>query len=455
MGRSFSVKSFGCRAAQSDGAAIAADLVARGLQLSGDHSDADVVVINTCTVTSAADRDARQSIRRVHRENPDAEILVTGCYAQRRPEVLAALEGVKWVVGNSHKEDVGQIVAPGLVQIGGIDRHSLTYHGEIEADGILVGEMPRDLAGLSTPSRHPLGLSRPNVKVQDGCDNRCSFCIIPSVRGGSRSARSETVVREVRALQSDYPEVVLTGINLGRWGRDLEGRPRLADLIEILLSETSVRRIRLSSVEPMDWGGRLIELMASSPRIAKHVHMPLQSGSDSILRRMRRRYRTRHYESRVLLARAAMPTAAIGADVMVGFPGEGEAEFEETVAFVDRLPFTYLHVFSYSSREGTRAAQLGDHVSRVVKRRRNRILRELVAAKNAAFRQGFVGTRLSIVTIGASPNGSRADSDNILIVDLPGATLRPRRLLEARIDDVVGNRTIGHHSPPEPAHGTR
>ncbi len=288
----FAIKNFGCRATQADGAVIAAQLAARGLRRSEEAAEVDLVVVNTCTVTAEADRDARQTIHRIHRECPGAKILVTGCYAQRRPEDLAAIDGVTWVVGNSHKHRIGDIVAPQLVQIAGIESQTVPYHGELSTEGVaLVGSVAGSSAWPVQSSGDPLGRSRPNIKVQDGCDNRCAFCIIPTVRGRSRSATVERIVREVRILEADYPEIVLTGINLGRWGRDLPGRPRLVHLLQQLLAETAVRRIRLSSVEPMDWSGALLELVAASPRIAKHVHMPLQSGSDRILRSMRRRYR--------------------------------------------------------------------------------------------------------------------------------------------------------------------
>jgi threonylcarbamoyladenosine tRNA methylthiotransferase MtaB len=204
--------------------------------------------------------------------------------------------------------------------------------------------------------------TRPNLKVQDGCNNRCSFCIIPSVRGRSRSLSLEEAVREVEQLVDlGYREVVLSGINLGRWGRDLRPQRRFIDLVRGI-ERTALEKLRLSSVEPMDWSDELIELMASSARIAKHVHAPLQSGSDRVLRRMHRKYRPWHYVERIEKTRAAMPYAAIGADVMVGFPGEGDTEFEETRALIEALPFTYLHVFTYSSRPGTPSAEMADQV---------------------------------------------------------------------------------------------
>jgi threonylcarbamoyladenosine tRNA methylthiotransferase MtaB len=381
------VQNFGCRATQADGAALESMLAAKGLAAADERAAADLVVLNTCTVTSSADDDVRQTIRRVHRENPAARILVTGCYAQRAPQELAAMPGVQWVVGNSHKTQIAGLVT--------LETPAAPYHGNIHVGDIFA---QRDF--LSAPVEDAAGdRTRPNLKIQDGCNNRCSFCIIPFVRGRSRSAPPDQVVEQVRALAEQYREVVLSGINLGRWGREPGSRMRLADLIRRLLAETGVERLRLSSVEPMDFSDDLLGQMAESPRIARHVHAPLQSGSDRVLRRMHRKYRPRHYADRVLKARAWMPDAAIGADVMVGFPGETDAEFEESRAFIESLPFTYLHVFTYSERPGTPAAASPDSVPLPVRKERNRVLRELAASKNLAFRKRMIGTTLSAVTL--------------------------------------------------------
>ena len=443
MPRLFNIKNFGCRATQADGSGIAADLAARGLLRTGDHASADVVVVNTCTVTAEADRDARQTIHRIHRENPDAQVLVTGCYAQRAPQEVSAIQGVKWVVGNTHKHEVGEVIAPRLVQISGTAPQRHAYHGQIVAGGSLVGDVAELRTVPSLPVGDPLGRSRPNVKVQDGCSNRCAFCVIPSVRGRSRSATPDAVIREIRSLQGRFPEIVLTGINLGRWGRDLDGRPKFVELLRKVLAETSVRRVRLSSIEPMDWSEELIELMATSARIAKHVHIPLQSGSDAVLRRMRRRYRVRHYESRIVLAKSWMPLAALGADVMVGFPGESEEEFEQTRAFVERMPFSYLHVFSYSSREGTDAAGMGAQVPKSVKRQRSRILRELIDRKNLEFRRTLVGSTVSAVSLSSAEGTTRALSDNFIEIHLNSEEIEPSRLIQVRIESVEAARTLG------------
>ncbi len=417
--RRFFVQNFGCRASQADGAAVEGLLRARGLEAAAEGAAAEVVVVNTCTVTAAADEDARKAIHRLHRANPSAHIIVTGCYAQRSPEELARVPGVALVVGNTHKDQIARL----LDRIEGREE----YHGEVVA-----GDIRDQAAFLSAPVEDASGdRSRPNLKIQDGCNNPCSFCIIPAVRGPSRSMPEEEVLRQVRQLSDRYAEIVLTGINLGRWGRERGFAPgrRLHHLLRRILDETPVRRIRISSVEPMDWSDELIELMASSERIAPHVHMPLQSGSGPVLRRMKRRYRVRHYEDRLLSAARLMPEAAFGADVMTGFPGETEAEFEETLRFVSRMPFTYLHVFTYSERPGTPAASMEGRVPWEVRKERTRRLRQLAAEKNLAFRRRFPGRTLSAVTLG---NG-RALTGNYLAVELA----RPRPAGEI-IDVLVG-----------------
>ena len=415
----FFIQNFGCRATQADGAAIESSLLGKGLHAAG-RSEADLVVLNTCTVTSAADEDVRHAINRVRRENPSARILVTGCYAQRAPAELAAIPGVTWVVGNSHKTEIPEIVLTGP---------ETPYHGQIRVGDIFAQQ--EFLAGVVEDAGGDR--TRPNLKVQDGCGNRCSFCIIPFVRGRSRSAKPEWVVAQVRSLAARYREVVLSGINLGRWGRDLGGGQRLADLVRLLLEETGIERLRLSSVEPMDWSDDLLGLMASSPRIARHVHAPLQTGSDSVLRRMHRKYRPRHYEDRISKARALMPCAAIGADVMAGFPGETDGEFEENRRFIEQLPFTYLHVFTYSERPGTPAASAHDPVPTPVRKERNAVLRDLAAAKNLAFRRQMVGRTLSVVTL--EQEGS-ALSDNFLKVEL-STPREANRIIDVAIGGVT------------------
>ena len=254
------------------------------------------------------------------------------------------------------------------------------------------------------------------------------------MRGRSRFVGADDVVTQVRALAATYKEVILSGINLGRWGREAGSTMRLADLLRRILAETTIERLRLSSVEPMDFTDDLLHLIAETPRISKHVHAPLQSGSDAILRRMHRKYRPRHYADRVTSARRLMPDAAIGADVMVGFPGETDELFEESRQFIDAMPFTYLHVFTYSERPGTPAAAMPDQVPIRVRRDRNKILRDLAARKNQAFRESLLGRDFMAVTL--DPPG-RALTDNYVPVslDMPYAPnhlvrLRPRALTD-------------------------
>lgn len=413
----FFIQNFGCRATQADGAALETQLAERGLAVSDERAAADLVVVNTCTVTAEADSDARSAIRRAHRENPGARILVTGCYAQRAPEELAAMPGVAWVVGNSHKTSIAGLIAG-----------ELDYHGQV-----LIGDIFETRDILTAPMLDATAdRTRPNLKIQDGCHNRCSFCIIPFVRGKNRFVSADQVVEQVRGLSAKYKEVVLSGINLGRWGRETGSTMRLPDLLRRLLNETDIERLRLSSVEPMDFSDDLLGLMAETPRIAKHVHAPLQSGSDAILRKMHRKYRPRHYADRMMKARQLMPDAAIGADVMVGFPGETDELFEESRQFIEAMPFTYLHVFTYSERPGTPAAEMPDAIDMRVRKERNRVLRDLAAKKNAAFRGSLIGREFTAVTL--DPPGL-ALTDNFVkaSLDLPYQAnrlvrLRPRAL---------------------------
>lgn len=456
----FYIENFGCRATQADGAALENQFLVRGLERAQVASDAEIVVLNTCTVTEGADKDARASIRRVRRENPDCRILVTGCYAQRAPEELAALPGVTWVVGNSHKHLAAEIVTRGsstrqFVPLAQLSASLPAGDSSGQAD-VIVGDIFAHTELLAAPVFDAANeRTRPNLKVQDGCDNRCSFCVIPSVRGQSRSLPLDRVLAEVRSLiRAGYREVVISGINLGRWGRDLEVgtvRPtRFPDLVRAILDETSLEKLRISSVEPMDWSDELIELMANSTRIAKHAHVPLQSASDSVLRRMHRKYRPWHYREKITKIRDAMPSAAIGADVMVGFPGETEAEFAETRRMIEELPFTYLHVFTYSARPGTPAAAHPGQVPVAVARERNQALREIAAAKKAAFMQAQVGRVVEAITLRSEGEGlTEALTDNYLKMKITGR-LESNRWIETQVERADGEVMVGQARKPQP-----
>ena len=510
----YHVENFGCRATQADGAALERQFEERGLSRA-PAAAADVVILNTCTVTAAADQDARAAIRRVRRQNPNAKIVVTGCYAQRAPEEIAALPGVSCVVGNSHKHQLAETALRNVFARGKFPKPA---SGSMASDlgprisrfgdtsDLDAGGSPPDrigafvpLTSLTSESREPETRSRifvsdifahtefiaapvfdaasertrPNLKVQDGCDNRCSFCVIPYVRGQSRSLPLPQVLREVNGLvEAGYREVVISGINLGRWGRDLraasgsrlpasgfqgllpEGESRkpeagFEDLLRAILAETSIEKLRISSVEPMDWTDELIALVADSPRVARHAHVPLQSGSDAVLRRMHRKYRPWHYREKIERIRAAMPTAAIGADVMVGFPGETDAEFEATRRLIEEMPFTYLHVFTYSARPGTPAAAMPKQVPVQVARERNRVLRELAGEKKLAFMRGFIGKTMDVITLRSHGAGTHARAGSGTSGSEPGnlSSEEAGHFTEALTDNYLELHLGGRHEP--------
>jgi threonylcarbamoyladenosine tRNA methylthiotransferase MtaB len=498
----FYIENFGCRATQADGAALERQFLDRGLERASVARDAEIVVLNTCTVTEGADKDARASIRRLQRVNPDCQILVTGCYAQRAPEELAVLPGVTWVVGNSHKHRAAEIATAssfrahsfpsnsGFVPLGQLSQPQISQaqskegqSKEAQSGNVFVGDIFAHTELLAAPVFEAANeRTRPNLKVQDGCNNRCSFCVIPYVRGKSRSLPLDRVLEEVRTLvASGYREVVISGINLGRWGRDLDrvdgrslvdgglgsfgsaaksqrlapdpDRPattdqRLVPLIRAILEQTSLEKLRISSVEPMDWSDELIALMSTSPRIAKHAHVPLQSASDAVLRRMRRKYRPWHYREKILSIRAAMPTAAIGADVMVGFPGETEAEFNETQRMIEELPFTYLHVFTYSPRPGTPAAEQFSQVPVEVARERNRVLREIASKKKTKFMRSLMTTTIEAITLhSGGADFTEALTDNYLKMKIFGR-YEANHWLKVNVDAVDGEMLVGHSVTP-------
>ncbi|MFT5433413.1 MAG: threonylcarbamoyladenosine tRNA methylthiotransferase MtaB [Myxococcota bacterium] len=388
-----SLATLGCKANQADTAALRDSIAAEvGLvEFVSPKVAADVVVVNTCTVTHTADADARQIIRRAHRQNPEATIVVTGCYAQTDRAALESMDEVTHVVGNVDKSAVASLV--GRVTRGEDPTVAFKREGHRDWNPTL-----RDAAAIRTL---PRGLSRPFVKVQDGCDYVCSFCIIPTARGVSRSLPMDEVVDTINAYaDAGAQEVVLTGIHLGHWGRDLQPKRRfsqqLQELLERTARETTTResggpRLRISSLEPNEVDKDVLALVQSHPRICPHLHVPLQSGHDGTLARMRRVYRTRWYTQIIERFRDAVPRGAWGIDVMVGFPGESDADFQETYRYLRDLDFTYLHVFPYSPRRGTVAASMTDQVSPEVKRARSRLLVALSNERRQAHIDASVG----------------------------------------------------------------
>jgi threonylcarbamoyladenosine tRNA methylthiotransferase MtaB len=419
----FFIENFGCRATEADAASLRQSLSIDGLQMLGDSARADVVVLNTCTVTAAADSQARDAIRKIRRTNPSARIVVTGCYAQRAPEELAALEGVSWVIGNSHQTEISRVIREGLtpgaeslaaaagarqapakdfIPLAQLDDEAMSLaRGPAKIlTGDIFAQTSVQIAPIEGAEGVPGDRTRPILKIQDGCNNRCSYCVIPFVRGRSRSLAPNVLITEVqRLVATGAKEVVLSGINLGAYGRDLVPRVELAQAVRRILDETALEQLRFSSIEPMDVTEEFIVLVATSPRIAQHFHVPLQSGSNRILGAMHRWYRAEHYAERIKLIRSILPDAAIGADVIAGFPGETDEDFRSTFEFIERLPFTYLHVFSFSARPGTKAADLGAPVPAGIARERARALRALGQQKAAAFRKLQAGTSLRALTL--------------------------------------------------------
>jgi threonylcarbamoyladenosine tRNA methylthiotransferase MtaB len=445
----FFIEQFGCRATQADGAAIERQLREQGCALASDSSLADVVVLNTCTVTASADAQARDAIRKIHAANPATRILVTGCYAQRAPEEIAALPGVSFVVGNSHKPQIPKI----LHSISRVSENllmgtELTPPARSAKETVSILPAPiltGDIFELSDVLVAPvLGgeghHTRPTLKIQDGCNSRCSFCVIPFVRGKSRSLPPQTVITEIRRLtDSGFREIVLSGINLGTYGRDLAPRVEFLDMLRRILDESAVERLRISSIEPLDVTQDLIDFFALNDRIAPHFHMPLQSASDRILAAMRRWYRAEHYARRVEFIHDRLPHAAIGADIITGFPGESDADHAATLDFIAARPFTYLHVFSFSQRPGTKAASLPSQLPGQIIKNRARQLRSLSDSKSASFHRSQIGRTLRVLTLrsdrATETDSTLALSENYLQVRLPVA-LPPNQFVDAVITHV-------------------
>jgi len=452
--KTFSVINFGCRATQADGAAIEQALLRKNLVRCGTGKQGDIVVINTCTVTRTADVQARQMIRRIHRENPSTKIVVTGCYAQRAPQEIAQMKGVTCVVGNSHKPQLAALVTKNHLpdQVSPDPRESaatLPGGATVYCSSIFESQELRSIADMSGGTR-----TRALLKVQDGCSYRCSYCVIPFVRGASRSLPLEEVLHQIgHLLQADYKEIVLTGIHLGGYGRDLTPQTDLARLIRRLLQESPLQRLRLSSVEPLEMTDELIDLIAASPKMAKHFHLPLQSGSSRILRLMRRPYQPDEYLGLIEKIRRRVPAAAIGADVMVGFPTETEEDHAQTRDLIQQSPLTYLHVFPFSRRPGTDAALLKGDIPKKIAKRRSLDLRSLAFKKNQRFRESQVGELLPVITLETQSRGleTRALSSNYLPVNVMGVNLQPNLLMKVLVtgltsDGVTANSLRTIHS---------
>jgi len=429
------ITTLGCKINQYDSAVIQARLEDERHSFVPFDEHADVYIINSCTVTDRADWEARQLARRAKRRRPEARVLVTGCYAQVKPDEVARVPEVDYVVGLNRLNDLLRFVAES-------QEESLPA-----AERVAVGDVRNERAVSVLGARALPGHTRAFLKIQEGCNYSCTYCIIPTARGLSRSVPLEAALNEVRSLvERGFVEIVLTGIHLGGYGHDLNPRLDLTGLLETIVERTQIRRLRLSSLDPREAPDRLLKLMAQSATLCPHLHICAQAGEDGILKRMRRNYDTAYYRDVVSRAREMLPDAALGSDIIVGFPGESDEEFEREVEFFGSLPLTYFHVFPYSVRSGTGAAALPCHVPAAVKKERGRRMRELGAKKRREFYSRFIGRRVQVLMERASGEAAgvgKGYSRNYLPVWVHGGPGGLNREMEAVIEGFENGSLFG------------
>ena len=434
---SVAVATLGCRLNQVESQEMLALLDGHGFRAVPPEEPADVYVVNTCTVTGRADFSDRQMIRRIRRERPGSLLVVTGCYAQTDPEAVSRIGGVDLVVGNQEKYRLPELLRPLLER----------PRAPGTAPAIRVAPIAQARSVPLAPFARVTGRSRAFVKVQDGCQHRCAFCIVPAARGASRSQAPSVVREQVRALVgAGYPEITLTGVDLGHYGWDLAPRTTLAALVGDLVETPGLRWLRLSSILPAYLSPALLEVITGSRVVAPHLHVPLQSGSDRVLRLMRRPYNTRMYRGLVERLAASVPELGLGTDLIVGHPGETEADFARTVELVQALPFSYLHVFAYSDRRGTEAARLGDRVSPRVAAERSRVLRALGRDKSLAFRRRLVGRAHEALVLEAPDRATGLAAGltgNYVEVLFDGPRALARRVVDLTVTEAGAERTLG------------
>ncbi|MBU2549886.1 MAG: tRNA (N(6)-L-threonylcarbamoyladenosine(37)-C(2))-methylthiotransferase MtaB [Proteobacteria bacterium] len=431
-GPTASVQTLGCKVNQFESEAVARHLVRAGYRLVGRGEPADLVVVNTCTVTHRADFESRALVRRAHRLNPAARVIVTGCYAQTRPEELKGLPGVVLVAGQNYKADL----------TGCLDMTDASHQGRVLVD---PPGADRRILDLGFPD---FDRTRAFFRIQDGCSARCAYCAVPEARGPSRSLEPKTVAAGLDAYaDAGYQEIVLTGIHLGAYGLDLDPRTSLTGLIRGLPPQTGGSRLRLSSIEPNEVTDELVAMLASSPRLCPHLHLPLQSGSDRILARMRRPYTAGLFHRLVEAVKGLRPDLCLGADVLVGFPGEDEEAFGETRALVADLPISYLHVFPYSKRPGTPAAAMPEQVDPMKIKARVAALLETSREKRRAFYDHCLGqVRATLIesTMDRASGLHRGLTDNYIPVLIQGPPQAAGQIAPIRLGEPgPGGKVIG------------
>jgi threonylcarbamoyladenosine tRNA methylthiotransferase MtaB len=425
------VATLGCKVNQCESAGIMKTMALRGMTLVPFEAEADCYIINTCTVTGRTDYQSRQLIRRAVRKNPAAAVLVTGCYAQRAPEEIARIPGVRIVAGNAEKSRLSELIQE-LAEGKGLQVHVGNIRSEKRFSPLGAASFPEH--------------TRAFLKIQDGCNAFCSYCIVPQVRGASRSLRPAEIDEGIASLAREgYREVVLTGIHLGAYGRDLIPTTDLTAVVRRIADTHPVERLRLSSIEPHEVTDELISLIGSSGVVCRHLHIPLQSGDDRILAAMNRDYDAAFFRDLVQKVHAAVPDIAVGIDVIAGFPGETEAAFANTLQLVEGLPVAYLHVFPYSQRPGTPAAAMPDQVPETEKKRRAERLRRVGTAKRQAFAERSIGTSLTVLIEGRkykSTGFSVGFSDNYIPVACRGAA-EANRIVRVLPGSFQNGRLIG------------
>ncbi len=430
--RTFKITTLGCKVNQYESAALRESLLGLGCSEVTSDGEADLAIINTCIVTQNASNQSRQAIRKALRGNPSGITAAVGCYAQVYPKELADIEGIHFIAGNTLKDRLPEILS---VTTGTDNPH------------LLSEEFKTDMKFQHLPIKGFLDRTRAFLKIQDGCRSFCSYCVVPLARGPLRSLDSASVIRALHSLSEEgYKEVVLTGIHLGKYGVDIEDGIDLKGLLRLIENQNLPLRIRLSSIEPNEIDRELVELMASENRLCRHFHIPLQSGDDGILKKMNRTYTANEFARLIDMIYRAMPLAAIGVDTMAGFPGEDDRAFQNTLNLLQTLPVSYLHVFPFSSREGTPAANFAGRLDGPVIKDRARKLRDLGRIKRKAFYRSCVGKTVSVLTEGWQSEihkTTKGLSDNYLPVIFPSPRLMENRLVSVRLERVGESGLIG------------
>ena len=436
--RTVAVATLGCKVNQCESAAFQSCFEERGHTVSPFDSPADIYVINTCAVTAKAAAQSRQLIRRARRTNPQAKVVVTGCYAQIAPRKIREIGTAPiTIVGNGDKHRIFEAALSADLPLQPIQ--------ENEAGGYCNPIEEQDTISL-LPVRRFTGRTRAFLKVQDGCNNFCSYCIVPYARGRSRSLALDKVLHQARLYaQAGHKEIVLTGIHVGHFGLDLKPPGCLLDLLQELSAATPEIRYRLSSLEPTEISPELLDLMAATDNFMPHLHIPLQSGSDVILKKMKRRYSAEQFMEKVSRCKELLPAAAIGVDILVGFPGETEEDFQQTYELVTKLPVAYLHVFPFSKRPGTPAAKMADQVPAKIKEARVAVLRKLDHKKRTTFYGSRIGAvHPVLVEAEKSADGmAKGFTDNYIPVHFKAGPDAANRVVPVKLERVQERFVIG------------